>query len=67
MKRDTYLANQNDKRNGHSDNKLWAKYNNKLSKLVHNNTGVFQGSPLSAQLFIIYADYVMNEYKNISC
>ena len=48
---------------GHNNNKLCVKHKTKLSKLIHNNVGVFQGSPISAQLFIIYADSVMNDYK----
>ena len=42
---------------------MW-KINNALTETINNTIGVFQGSPLSAQLFIIYADYVMNEYKH---
>ena len=49
---------------GHTGNYLCSKINNQYTKLIKNNIGVFQGSPLSACLFIIYADYVMNEYKN---
>ena len=38
-------------------------HNIKISKLIENNVGVSQGSHLRAQLFIIYDDSVMNEYK----
>ena len=38
------------------------KYDGELGNFV-NNTGIFQGSPLSAQLFIIYADYAMAIYS----
>ena len=29
-----------------------------------NNKGVFRGNPLSAYLFIIYAESMMGEYEN---
>ena len=29
-----------------------------------NNVGGFQGIPISAQLFIIYDDHIMNKYTN---
>ena len=49
---------------GHTDTKLCARHNGKLGTPVNNNTGIFQGSPLSALLFIIYADYAMNIYTS---
>ena len=41
---------------------LRSKQSGKYSQQIENNIGVFQGSPLSAILFIIYADYVMKKY-----
>ena len=47
---------------GHTNNnKLCSKHNNKLTKPI-NNIGVFQGTPLSANIFIIYADREMKSY-----
>ena len=48
---------------GHTENKLCSKHKNKTSKYINNNVGVFQGSPISAQLFVIYADKVIQDYK----
>ena len=47
---------------GHANNKLRSKINGEYSNLIKNNTGVFQGSPISAYLFIIYTDRIMNAY-----
>ena len=49
---------------GHNNNQLCSKINGEYSNLINNNVGVFQGSPLSAYLFIIYADYIMKQYNN---
>ena len=46
---------------GHN-NKLCVKHKKNTSRLIHNNIGVFQGSPISPLLFIIYADSVMEDY-----
>ena len=48
---------------GHNNNQLCSKINGEYSQLVDNNIGVFQGSPLSPILFIIYADHIMNNYS----
>ena len=42
---------------GQNNNQLRSKVNGDYSQLINNNIGVFQGSPLSAYLFIIYADH----------
>ena len=49
---------------GHANTKLCARHKCKLGNFVENNAGISQGSPLSAQLFIIYADYAMQIYTN---
>ena len=48
----------------HTNTELCSKDNGILGDYIHINVVVFQGSPLSAQLFIIYSDNVMNEYNN---
>ena len=47
----------------HSNTKIRARESNRLSKKQETNTGVFQGSPLSALLFIIYTDSMMEKYE----
>ena len=47
---------------GHNNTKLCARHTGNIGKLVDNKTRVLQGSPLSAQLLIIYADYDMGAY-----
>ena len=47
----------------HNNNQLRSKVNGGYSQLINNNIGVFQGSPLSAYLFIIYADHIMKQYN----
>ena len=47
----------------HINNFLRGWRNNQLSKLIGGNIGGFRGSPLSAQVFIIYDDNVLGEYK----
>ena len=48
---------------GHNNNQLCSKINGEYSQLIKNNIGIFQGSPLSAYLFIIYDDRVMKRYN----
>ena len=43
---------------------LRAKNNGKVGNKTENNKGVFQGSPLSAFLFIIYDERMMQDYVN---
>ena len=51
---------------GHIGTKLCANHEGVLRKGTQNNKGVFQGSPISALLFIIYFDTVINKYgRNI--
>ena len=47
----------------HRNTQLRPKQNNKLGSSIENNTGCFQGSPLSALVFIIYADEMMEKYE----
>ena len=49
--------------NGHTKNQLCCKIGNLISKTIENNIGVPQGNPVSAQLFIIYAEHVMKTYR----
>merc|ERR1712228_385067 len=48
----------------HSNTYIRARGKNKLSQKQEVNTGVYQGSPLSALLFIIYTDKMMEDYEN---
>ena len=52
---------------GHENNWLQGKRNgvrgSKINNNNNNNKGVFQGSPISALLYIILADSIMVEYK----
>ena len=50
---------------GHTDNILTGKLNGEFGDEVLNNQGVFQGSPISALLYIIFADGIMGEYKDL--
>ena len=47
-----------------TNNILKGKFGKNITKGSNNNIGVFQGSPISAQLFIIYDDYIMENYSN---
>ena len=47
----------------HKNTTLAPKHRNKIGKTCVNNNGCFQGSPLSALIFIIYADEMMREYE----
>ena len=49
---------------GHGGNILHGKHEGILGKEIENNKGVFRGSPISALLYIIFADGIMDEYKN---
>ena len=49
-------------RMGHTDSQLRPKYKGAIGTSTHNNRGVFQGSPISAMLFIIYFDSMMKDY-----
>ena len=51
--------------NCHLDAQLCAKHLNNRCPLIPNNIGGFRGSPLSAQLFIIYAEHAMINYNAI--
>jgi len=51
---------------GHENTKLKVKINGNLGGYVENNIGVFQGSPLSALLFIIYLDDMMDDYEALN-
>ena len=46
-------------RRGHTGTRLAPKYKGRYGKLNGNNIGVFQGSEISALLFIIYLDDMM--------
>ena len=47
----------------HKNTKLQPKQSNRLGQKIYNNNGCFQGSPLSALVFVIYADEMMNRYE----
>ena len=49
---------------GHTNTTLRSKHDGKLGPYIANNVGVFQGSPISAQLFAIYIDSTMENYQN---
>ena len=53
-------------RRGHTGTKLAPKYKGKYGKLNESNIGVFQGSEISALLFIIYLDDVMGDLEALS-
>ena len=48
---------------GHDNNTLHGKHDGILGWEIHNNKGVFRGIPVSALLYIIFADGIMKEYK----
>jgi len=48
----------------HQGTTLQPESNGVIGSKVKNNKGVFQGSPLSAYFFIIYAESMMGEYGN---
>jgi len=47
----------------YTQNKIWVKFNNKLSKLAEINKGVGQGCPLSPALFNIYLDEIITKWQ----
>ena len=49
----------------HQNTQLRARERNKLAQKTETNRGVFQGSPLSALLFIIYTDSMMERYDEL--
>ena len=50
-------------RSGHCGNYLAPKYKGKIGGKINNNKGVFQGSPISPLLFIIYFAHVLENYE----
>jgi len=53
-------------RKSHENTRLKVKLNGELGPNVTNNCGVFQGSPLSALLFIIYLDDMMDDVNALN-
>jgi len=53
-------------RRGHKNTTLLPKVKNKYGQATKNNVGVFQGSAISALLFIIYQDDVMEDYTALN-
>ena len=53
-------------RRGHQNATLLPKTRGKYGATTENNVGVFQGSALSALLFIIYQDDVMGNYDALN-
>ena len=51
-------------RSGHLGNKLYPKYKGTVGAQVYNDKWVFQGSPISAILFIIYFDRLLGNIKS---
>ena len=49
---------------GRDGTKLIPKYDGYIGTSEDNNTGVSQCSPLSAALFIIYAEQMMKQYRD---
>ena len=50
-------------RKTHTKTKLAPKEQNRIGTTIESNIGVYQGSPLSALLFIIYTNQMMGEYE----
>ena len=53
-------------RRRHTVTKLAPKYKGKYGKINENNIGVFQGSSISALLFIIYLDDMMDDLEALN-
>ena len=53
-------------RRGHIQTTLQAKYNKTYGEKTENNIGVFQGSAISALLFIIYLQDMMEDFEAIN-
>ena len=53
-------------RSGHTGTRLAPKYKGKYGKLNENNIGVFQGSAISALLFIIYLGDMMGDLEALN-
>jgi len=51
---------------GHQDTQLMAKESNEYGPKILNNVGVFQGSSISALLFIIYLGDMRNGYEALN-
>ena len=51
---------------GHQNTQLLSKSHNQYGPPVLNNIGVFQGSAISALLFIIYLDDMMEDYDALN-
>jgi len=51
---------------GRQNTQLMAKSHNQYGAKVENNVGVFQGSAMSALLFIIYLDDMMEDYNALN-
>ena len=47
----------------HENTTLNVRENNKLGQTMKTNTGIFQGSPLSALLFVIYITSMMANFR----
>ena len=58
---------------GRNNKQLRSRYKGIMGPYIHNNIGVSQGSPIIAQLYIIYDGYVMrisqdkSKYKKLKC
>jgi len=50
-------------RQGHQNTTLYAKHQGAYGKQVTNNVGVFQRSEISALLFIIYLEAMVEDYR----
>jgi len=60
------LENTTQIRQGHKQTMLCAKHQGKYGKAQENNVGVFQGSAISALLFIIYLDDMMEDCQSLN-
>ena len=53
-------------RRGHANTTLQSKYNKQYGKKIYNNIGVAQGSAVSALLFIIYLQDMMDDFHALN-